>query len=49
MHYFANNNAIIFVVDSSDVERIGEASDTLNSLLQNEQLIGAPLLVFANK
>ena len=33
MHYFANNNAIIFVVDSSDAERIDEASETLNSLL----------------
>jgi len=38
MHYFNNNNAIIFVVDSSDVERIEEASDTLNSLLQNDEL-----------
>ena len=33
MHYFANNNAIIFVIDSSDSERINEASETLNSLL----------------
>jgi GTPase SAR1 family protein len=40
---------IIFVVDSADRERMGIAKDRLRSLLLDDQLWDAPLLVIANK
>lgn len=48
-HYFQNTNAIIFVVDSSDSERIAEAAEELQNLLAERELQDAVLLVFANK
>lgn len=40
---------IIFVVDSNDRERIIEARDELNRMLNEDELRDAVLLVFANK
>lgn len=40
---------LIFVVDSNDRERIGEAKDELNRMLSEDELRDACLLVFANK
>ena len=48
-HYFQNTQGLIFVVDSNDRERIGEARDELNRMLQEDELRGAVLLIFANK
>lgn len=48
-HYFQNTQGLIFVVDSNDRERIGEARDELNKMLQEDELRDAILLVFANK
>lgn len=48
-HYFQGANGIIFVVDSADTERIELVKKELYSLLVNDELKGAPLLVFANK
>jgi len=48
-HYFTNTQGLIFVVDSNDRERIGEANDELQKMLQEEELQDAILLVFANK
>lgn len=48
-HYFTNTQGLIFVVDSNDRERIGEASDEMHKMLQEEELRDAFLLVFANK
>ncbi|KAJ9490120.1 hypothetical protein VN97_g3153 [Penicillium thymicola] len=50
--YFAKTNAIIFVVDSTDMARLDDASNELTYLLNWEgirELRDAPLLVFANK
>ena len=33
-HYYENNNGIIFVVDSSDTERIQEASEELHHIMK---------------
>ncbi|KAG8829531.1 hypothetical protein FRC17_006453 [Serendipita sp. 399] len=41
--------AIIYVIDSADVERIPEAREELNGILSTDELKGAPLLVLANK
>ncbi|KAL5562432.1 hypothetical protein UlMin_032179 [Ulmus minor] len=49
-HYFLNTKGIIFVVDSSDRERISDARQELNRILnENDELSNATLLVFANK
>lgn len=48
-HYFQNTNGLIFVVDSSDKERIAEAETELQNMLQEDELRDAVLLVFANK
>ncbi|XP_065166117.1 ADP ribosylation factor 4 [Atheta coriaria] len=48
-HYFQNTQGLIFVVDSNDRERIGEAQKELQNMLQEDELRDAVLLVFANK
>jgi len=48
-HYFQNTQGLIFVVDSNDRERIGEARDELMRLLNDDELRDAVLLIFANK
>jgi len=47
--YYANTNAIIYVVDSADPERIGISKEELISMMEEEELKDACLLVFANK
>ena len=44
-----NNDAVIFVVDSSDRERIREARDELFNMMGEDELRDSVLLVFANK
>ena len=48
-HYYANTNAVIFVVDSNDRERIELTKETLHFMMDDEDLKDAVLLVFANK
>ena len=48
-HYFDKINAIIFVVDSSDRERISRAQEELHRVIADPELSQAPILVFANK
>lgn len=48
-HYFTNTQGLIFVVDSNDPERIKESADELHRMLEEDELRGVALLVFANK
>jgi len=48
-HYYQNCQAIIFVVDSNDRDRVEDAAEELNMLLREDELRDAVLLVFANK
>merc|ERR1712047_108526 len=48
-HYFQNTQGLIFVVDSNDRERITEAQEEPQKMLQEDELREATLLVFANK
>ncbi|KIJ55864.1 hypothetical protein M422DRAFT_240487 [Sphaerobolus stellatus SS14] len=48
-HYFQNANAIIYIVDSNDVERVQTAREELSWVLDAEELRDAALLVVANK
>ncbi len=47
--YYPNTQAIIYVVDSSDTERIGTSRDEFHAILEEEELKEALILVFANK
>merc|ERR1711977_653060 len=48
-HYYQNTQGLIFVVDSSDRERIQESHDELHKMLNEDELRDAIVLVFANK
>ena len=48
-HYFQNTQGIIFVVDSNDRDRVAEAREELQRMLNEDELRDALLLVFANK
>ncbi|XP_073972658.1 ADP-ribosylation factor related protein 1 [Rhodnius prolixus] len=47
--YYAESHAIIYIVDSSDRDRIEESKETFDKMISSENLIGVPLLVLANK
>ncbi|KAF5289113.1 hypothetical protein FQA39_LY15215 [Lamprigera yunnana] len=47
--YYSNTDAIIYVVDSADKERIGISKDELFHMLREEELQEAILVVLANK
>ena len=48
-HYYSNTQGFIFVIDSSDRDRIEEAKEALQGVLNDELLKGIPLLIYANK
>ncbi|EUB60404.1 ADP-ribosylation factor-like protein 2 [Echinococcus granulosus] len=48
-NYFETTDALIWVVDSSDRLRLDDCREELNKLLVEERLVGATLLVLANK
>ncbi|CAG9937839.1 unnamed protein product [Clonostachys rosea f. rosea IK726] len=43
--YYANTAAVIFVVDSTDIERLQTAADELSAMLNEEELKDAALLI----
>ncbi|XP_046392901.1 ADP-ribosylation factor-like protein 13B [Ischnura elegans] len=47
--YFVDAHGMIFVLDSSDIDKVAECRDVLRNLLSNEKLCGKPLLVLGNK
>lgn len=47
--YYTNTDAIVYVVDSTDRDRMGVAKEELFAMLEEEELDGAALAVFANK
>jgi len=47
--YYSNTDAIIYVVDSVDRDRIGISKDELLYMLREDELAGAILVVLANK
>jgi ADP-ribosylation factor 1/2 len=48
-HYYQNIDSLVFVVDSTDRDRLGQAKDELGRLLREDELKGVPLLLFCNK
>ena len=47
--YYPNTQAIIYVVDSSDTERISTSAGEFHAILEEEELKDAIILVYANK
>jgi|Transcript_1273 ADP-ribosylation factor-like protein 1 len=47
--YYPNTQAVIYVVDSSDPERVGTSRQEFHAILEEEELAEAAVLVFANK
>ena len=48
-HYYQNTGAVIFVIDSTDKDRIVEVNDELHKMLQEDELQDAVFLFLANK
>ncbi|XP_074854642.1 ADP-ribosylation factor-like protein 13B isoform X3 [Carettochelys insculpta] len=48
-NYYAEAYGIIFVVDSSDTERMEETKETMTEVLRHPRISGKPVLVLANK
>lgn len=48
-NYFEETDGIIWVVDSADRGRLKDCKHELDTLLKEEKLAGATLLIFANK
>ena len=48
-YYYSSIEGIIFVIDSSNPDRIAEARDELLNLLHNEETKNIPIVIFANK
>ncbi|TSK17994.1 tRNA (cytosine(34)-C(5))-methyltransferase, mitochondrial [Bagarius yarrelli] len=48
-NYFSESYGVVFVVDSSDVQRIQETRDTIAEVLRHPRITGKPVLVLANK
>jgi small GTP-binding protein len=48
-HYYKNTNALIWVVDSNDVERMEVTKDEMMRTLKEDELNYIPLLVYCNK
>lgn len=48
-HYFSGTQGLIFVIDSSDRDRIEEARQELHRIINDREMKDSLLLVFANK
>lgn len=48
-NYYEKTDGLIWVVDSADLARLDDCKKELHSLLQEERLFGATLLILANK
>lgn len=44
-NYYSESHGVVFVVDSSDVQRIRETRETMAEVLQHPRIAGKPVLV----
>jgi len=47
--YYVESHAVIFIVDSSDRDRVDQSRDAFEKMVNNENLTGVPLMLLANK
>lgn len=45
-NYYSESHGVVFVVDSSDVQRIQETRETMAEVLQHPRIAGKPVLVW---
>ncbi|KAK6185349.1 hypothetical protein SNE40_007602 [Patella caerulea] len=48
-HYYASTNAVIFVIDSNDHERLDEALEECNTVISETELADCTFLILCNK
>merc|ERR1712232_909455 len=48
-HYYLGTEGLIFVIDSSDIDRVDIAKEELFRILSEDDLDSAPVLILANK
>jgi small GTP-binding protein len=48
-HYYDGSDAVIFVVDANDPDRLQEAKEELFAVMSADQLRNVPLLIYSNK
>jgi ADP-ribosylation factor-like protein 3 len=48
-YYYENVDALIYVFDVTDKERIGESYEVIQKLLEEDQLLNVPILFYGNK
>ncbi|XP_071164208.1 uncharacterized protein [Mytilus edulis] len=48
-HYYQNTEGLMYIVDSNDKERLSEAKDELDGILNSDEMRGVPVVVLANK
>jgi small GTP-binding protein len=48
-HYYPGTDAVIYVVDSADTERLDQSANELHKMLEHDDLKNAHVLVYANK
>ena len=47
--YYADVHGLVYVIDSSDANRLPESKACLAELMEDKRLVGKPMLIFANK
>uniref|UniRef100_A0A3P8Y9G0 ADP-ribosylation factor-related protein 1 n=1 Tax=Esox lucius TaxID=8010 RepID=A0A3P8Y9G0_ESOLU len=47
--YYAESHGVIYVIDSTDEERLSESKEAFEKMISSDVLEGVPLLVLANK
>ncbi|KAG2439682.1 hypothetical protein HYH02_010563 [Chlamydomonas schloesseri] len=47
--YYSEAHAVVYVVDAANRNRFDESRAALDRVLENRELVGAPLLIMANK
>ncbi len=48
-HYYQNSSGLIYVIDSTDVDRITESAEELHGILADDNMYGVPVVILANK
>ena len=47
--YLFRISGLVYIVDSNDKERLSEAKDELDGILNSDEMRGVPVVVLANK
>jgi len=48
-HYYQNTDALVYVVDAADTERVEEAAEEMKRVLDDDLMRDVAILVYANK